>query len=143
MTWTLQLPGLQMTVAVTPHALARYGERVRPHLEGNERALHNDLARVVRACGMTTPLAPEWANNDWNDNQPRESDLFVHCGDICLVVRQSSAGSRHPGAVVTALTRGGISEIARAKRNGHRSRKTWKARKKDSGDNRRRRAAVE
>jgi hypothetical protein len=129
MTFTLKLPGRRMVAAVTPHALVRYGERVRPHLIDRE-ALHKDLCRVVEVCGSTSAAPPDWSNENWDGDTREDGDLFVHCGDICLVVRQSPPGSRLPGAVVTVLTRGGMSDVARSKRNSSRAARTWRNGKK-------------
>ncbi len=129
MPWNLTLPGLELRAAVTPHALERYRQRVRPHIETRSK-LHADLLRVVEVCGHTSPLPPDWANWEWEEGSGSDGDLFVHCGDICLVVRQSPEGSRFPAAVVTVLTRGGMSDLARAKRNSSRASRTWRPSKK-------------
>jgi hypothetical protein len=129
-TYRLELPGMKTDVAVTPHALERYSERVRP-AETRYGRLHEDMVRLVAACGHTSSEPPVWANEeDWNLEQPRER-IYVHCGDVALVVQHSPEGSRLPGAVVTVLVRGGISETARAKRNAHRGSRTWRKTHKD------------
>jgi hypothetical protein len=123
--FTLELPGAGVTVAVTNHALERYCERVRPHLDGLKR-LHADMVRLAATCGATSPQRPDWATWDWNGGDDEIGRLYVHCGDICLVVKQSPPGSRLPGAVVTVLARGHMSEIARRDRNRYRAARTWR-----------------
>jgi hypothetical protein len=120
----LRLPGLGVRCAVTDHALERYAQRVRPHLEGDQDALWADLRRLVEACGTTSPKRPEWVREDWTRGEVRDSDLWVHCGDVALVVGESAG--RCPAVMTTVLCRGGISEIARAGRNKRRSARTYR-----------------
>jgi hypothetical protein len=128
--FTLELPGHGMTVAVTNHALERYAERVRPHLDGFKR-LHADMVRLVAVCGHTSSQAPAWAV-PFNGEEPDDVERFyVHCGDICLLVKASPPGSRLPGAVVTVFAKGGLGETARAHRNRNRAARTWGRTHKD------------
>jgi hypothetical protein len=125
-TFVLELPG--GPVAVTNHALERYGERVRPHLAGLKR-LHADMARLVGVCGCVQDDPPAWVKDDWDREGEREG-RFVVCGDICLVLQLSPEGSRYPSAVVTVLAKGHMGDVARAKRNSRRAARTWRNGKK-------------
>jgi hypothetical protein len=122
--FTLELPGAGMTVAVTFHALERYGERVRPH-EERPAKLHEDMVRLAGVCGVTSSELPLWARG-WDQELGDDVErCYVHCGDVCLVVKRSPEGSRLPGAVVTVLAKGHMGELARAHRNGRRAGRTW------------------
>lgn len=87
---------------LTEHAVDRYQERVRPAL--SPEAAKADLLRLIAACGRQgTP--PEWAiSNEY------VTDWFLFIGDdVCLPI--------HKGSAVTCLTRGGLPELTRARRN--------------------------
>jgi hypothetical protein len=125
-TFVLELPG--GPVAVTNHALERYGERVRPHMAGYRR-LHADMVRLVGVCGSVQADPPAWVKDD-RDREGEREGCFVACGDICLVVQESPEGSRFPAAVTTVLARGHMGDVARAKRNSRRAARTWRNGKK-------------
>jgi hypothetical protein len=118
----LTLPGGQRA-AVSHHALERYAERVRPHLDGDRDALFADLARLVAACGTVSHDRPPWINDDWTVDTGAARTLFwLDCGDVALPLCGTTGGERL--LATTLLTRGGISDVARRGRNLKRSSKT-------------------
>jgi hypothetical protein len=121
-TFVLELP--DGPVAVTNHALERYGERVRPYLDGLRR-LHADMVRLVGVCAVVQDDPPAWVKDDW-DREGKRERRFVVCGDICLVLQLSPEGSRYPAAIVTVLAKGHMGDAARAKRNDRRAARTWR-----------------
>jgi hypothetical protein len=123
----LRLPGTDIRAGISDHALERYAQRVRPHLEEPDE-LAADLSRLVKAHGTTYRVAPEWVPPDW----PNPDDLWVHCGDVALVVAPSTGGC--PKVVTTVLAKGGISDANRARRNGARSARTHGRRKRGRMD---------
>jgi hypothetical protein len=119
----LTLPGGQRA-AVSHHALERYAERVRPHLDGDRDALFADLARLVAACGTVGHERPAWVSRDWitDDGMGPVPMLWLDCGDIAVPLHGSTGRERL--LATTLLTRGGISDVARRGRNLKRSSKT-------------------
>jgi hypothetical protein len=115
--------------AVSHHALQRYAERVRPHLDGDRDALFADLQRVVAACGTVSSHRPAWTNLDWTADVADDLGVlcWLDCGDIALPLCGTAGGERL--LATTLLTRGGISDVARRRRNRRRSSRTWGARK--------------
>jgi hypothetical protein len=126
----LRLPGTDIRAGISDHALERYAERVRPGLIGAVSAgtIAADLRRLVDAHGTTHRHPPDWVPPDW----PSPEDLWVHCGDVALVVAPSTGGC--PKVVTTVLARGGISDANRARRNGARSARTHGRRKRGRMD---------
>jgi hypothetical protein len=123
----LALPG-GGRAAVSHHALERYAERVRPHLEGHRDLLYADLQRLVAACGTVSPDRPAWINDDWTtETDETRTLLWLDCGDIAVPLCGTTGGERL--LATTLLTRGGISDVARRRRNQRRSSRTWGARK--------------
>lgn len=118
----LTLPG-GLRVAVSHHALERYAERVRPHLEGDRDALFADLGRLVATCGTVGHERPDWVNDDWTVDTGALRTLFwLDCGDIALPLGETAGRERL--LATTLLTRGGISDVARRGRNLKRSSRT-------------------
>ena len=114
-------------VYLTDHALERYGERVRPHLQAPQD-LQVDAQRLVKACGVLSEAAPEWANCNW-EAEAREPAAWLVCGDVAFVVEVDGKGRR---VALTTITRGGISDQARRERNARRSAKRYARRKRNS-----------
>ena len=129
MKWALPAPGRR--VYMTDHALERYRDRVRPHLE-DDVALHRDAYRLVEVCGVLTERAPEWANLQYTD-EPNEPDAWLVCGDVAFVL---AVDRQRPSRLValTVITRGGISELARTNRNRRRSQRTHAKRRRNKMD---------
>ena len=91
---------------ITLHALERYIERVRPGF--TRREAHKDLKALLAVAAPSG--RPEWCRGDIPT-------------DTWLVVADSIAFPIHGGAVVTVMTRGGLTDSERAARNVHKSRK--------------------
>ena len=118
----LQTPG-GFIVHMTDHAIARYRERVRPHLD-DDLAVYRDAQRLVNVCGMLETETPAWAGC----LDGSEPEMWLVCGDVAFVC---ALDRRRPGVMValTVVTRGGISDEARQARNRKRSARTWARRK--------------
>ena len=115
-------------IYMTLHALQRYGERVRPHLASYER-MHADCARLVQVAGELSDVPPAWINGHWEREMDAEPRGWLVCGDICMPLAEDR---EKPGRLValSTLTRGGISDIARADRNRRRSARTHAKRRR-------------
>jgi hypothetical protein len=118
----LTLPG-ELRAAVSHHALQRYAERIRPHLDGDRDALFADLERLVATCGALNPDRPAWVHDDWTvETGPERALFWLDCGDVVLPLCGTTGGERL--LATTLLTRGGISDVARRGRNLKRSSRT-------------------
>jgi hypothetical protein len=110
------LPGLGLA-AFTHHALDRYRERVRPHLD-SRKAAYEDARRLIEVCAVVDSAPPDWMNGHYDgrstmfDNPQRR---YVACGDVCFIIDPSQGDARW--AILTTVCRGGISEAAREHRN--------------------------
>jgi hypothetical protein len=110
-------------VFLTDHAIARYRERLREHLQTPEQ-IHADARRLVACCGVIQTAAPEWANPE-----AREADAWLVCGDVAFVLGSDRARNRY--VALTTVTRGGISDEARRTRNAKRSARSYARRKRN------------
>lgn len=118
-------------VFVTDHALERYRERVRPHLEDAE-AVWADMRRLARTCGELRATPPEWYREAWETAE--KPCRWLLCGDIAIVCQREAERDRL--VAVTTIVRGGISDAARAARNRRKAGKRHRrahARKGDRG----------
>jgi hypothetical protein len=120
--WPLPVDGRR--VWMTLHAIERYRDRVRPHLNSYD-AIAADAARLAGVCGVLADRSPAWVNGTWEaeremDTEPRG---WLVCGDICMPLAEDR---EKPGKLValTVLTKGGISDEARLSRNRRRSART-------------------
>jgi hypothetical protein len=120
--WPLSIEGRR--AHMTLHAIERYRDRVRPHLNSYEK-IHADAQRLVEVCGLLADEPPAWINGAWEaeremDTEPRG---WLICGDICFPLAEDR---ERPGrlAALTVLTKGGISDEARLSRNRRRSART-------------------
>jgi hypothetical protein len=132
--WPLPVDGRR--VWMTLHAIERYGDRVRPHLNSYEK-IHADAQRLVEVCGLLADGPPAWINGTWEaeremDTEPRG---WLVCGDICFPLAEDR---EKPGKLValTVLTRGGISDETRLTRNRRRAHRTYAKRKRNKMDSR-------
>lgn len=100
---------------LTTHAISRFRERVRPALtwERAEREFN-----AVLAVAEATQHAPAWLAA----RQRQHADLYLVLGDLAMPLTASAVT---PGRwlVTTCLTRGGISDLGRDKRNSRRERR--------------------
>lgn len=130
--WRLTVAGRR--AYMTDHAVARYRERVRPHLDSDEAA-HADARRLVERVGELADEAPAWVNGNWKAELETKACGWVHCGDICMPLADDR---EKPGTgrlvVLTVLTRGGISDETRASRNKRRASRTRAKRKRNKLD---------
>ena len=98
---------------LTAHAVERYRDRVKPHLTFEEA--NAELRRLLRHATISSQR-PSWTNDKHED-----ATYAVLSDGIVLVV----LGDQHAaGVAVTCLTRGGVGDEARAKRNRRRPRRT-------------------
>jgi len=98
---------------LSSHAIERYRDRVKPHLTFEEAG--DELRRLVRHATISSQR-PSWTNDE------REDATYAVLSDgIVLVVLSDQYAAR---IAVTCLTRGGVSDEARAKRNRRRPRRT-------------------
>ena len=130
--WPLPLRGGR--IYMTRHALERYRERVRPHLDAHAD-LHRDICRLVRCAGELADEPPAWVNGNWDAEQVIDPRGWVVCGDVCMPL---AVDRDRPNrwVALTVLTRGGISDEARASRNRHRATRTRAKRKRNKLDSR-------
>jgi hypothetical protein len=132
--WPLPVDGRR--VWMTLHAIERYRDRVRPHLNSYD-AIAADAARLAGVCGVLADRSPAWVNGTWEaeremDTEPRG---WLVCGDICMPLAEDR---EKPGKLValTVLTRGGISDETRLTRNRRRAHRTYAKRKRNKMDSR-------
>ena len=106
---------LTLDCHLTTHAISRFRERVRPALtwEHAEREFN-----LVLALADATPHAPAWVA----ERQRQHADLYLVLGDLVMPLT-ASAVTPSRWLVTTCLTRGGISDLARATRNSRRHRR--------------------
>lgn len=100
--------GDRIEVALTRHALERFGERVRPALA--DEALATELGALISRFGRVLNEPPVWQA----ERGRQKSDLYIELGED-LVVPLNRGGTRY--FATTVLTRSGISDKAREKRN--------------------------
>ncbi len=98
---------------LTAHAIERYRDRVKPHLTFEEA--NAELRRLLRTATAVSQR-PSWSNDKYED-----ATYAVLSDGIALVVRSNQYAA---GVAVTCLTRAGVSDEARAKRNKRRPRRT-------------------
>jgi hypothetical protein len=100
-------------VILTFHAIQRYCDRVKPDLTFGEA--NAELRRLLRTATVVSKR-PSWSNDKHED-----AAYAVLSDGIVLVVRSDQYAA---GVAVTCLTRAGVSDEARAKRNRRRPRRT-------------------
>ena len=95
------------------HAIERYRDRVKPHLTFEEA--NAELRRLLRHATISSQR-PGWTHDK------HEDATYAALSDgIVLVVLSDQYAA---GVAVTCLTRGGVGDEARAKRNRRRPRRT-------------------
>lgn len=92
-------------ITVSEHAQERYRERVRDVLD-----VEGEIVLLAGVCGRVQFEPPAWRG--WSD-QPVEVWLMLGDDVAFPLVR---------GTAVTCIARGGMSDTARAGRNGHNAR---------------------
>jgi hypothetical protein len=129
--WGLAIDGRR--IHMTDHALERYRERVRPHLEDDD-AVYKDARRLVDCAGELVEGAPEWVRYGWV-GENFDARGWLVCGDIAMPLAEDR---QRPGKLValTVLTRGSISDEARRNRNRKRSHRTYAKRKRNKMEDR-------
>ena len=130
--WGLRFAGRR--AYMTDHAIERWRQRVRPHLDSDEQA-HADAVRLVSAVGEFSETPPAWVNGNWARELETEGRGWLVLGDICMPLAEDR---EKPGRLValTVLTRGGISDESRKVRNRMRSHRTYAKRKRNKMDSR-------
>jgi hypothetical protein len=110
----MTLGALKMSVVALPHAIARFNERVRPGL-GPDQALA-ELNRLLNIADYVFK-APTWLTPGCRSRAP----VYAVIGDVALPLH---IGHNHGKLVATTcLTRGGLSQPARDRRNARRRRR--------------------
>lgn len=104
-----------VAIRLSDHAVIRYRQRVRPGLE--RRQAHRDLERLLR-YGFISSHAPLWLQT----TQAQRSAYYLIVGDVVLPL-DPCARDRRRLVALTCLTRGGLSNVARASRNLKRRRR--------------------
>jgi hypothetical protein len=129
--WCLRVAGRR--AYMTDHAIERYGQRVRPHLQRPDE-LYADARRLVEVAGVLAEDPPEWVAYEWV-GEHMEARGWLVCGDIAMPLAEDR---QRPGRLValTVLTRGSISDEARRNRNRKRSHRTYAKRKRNKMDDR-------
>jgi hypothetical protein len=94
---------------MTTHAVHRFRERVRPGLGWS--AAEEELERLLEYAELQA-APPTWLA----DRQATSADAYLIIADIVLPLAKSRTG-RDVWLVKTCLTRGGISEKTRDRRN--------------------------
>jgi hypothetical protein len=120
-------------VALSPHACDRYRERVRPTLA--RAAAKRDLERLIAAEGRIVPEPPAWLAER---QRVEDADAYVLVGDD-LVLPVRVCGRFASAVAVTCLSRTGISELARQRRNRRRREMGARRRARRTGGTRPRR----
>jgi len=102
---------------LTTHAITRFVERVRPALRWS--AAEEELSRLL-ALGEAVEQPPPW----FVDRAQQQAARYVVIANEIVV--PLSASREQPGRwlALTCIARGGISDVARARRNDIRSRRT-------------------
>ena len=98
---------------LSAHAIERYRDRVKPDLTFEEA--NAELRRLLRHATVVSER-PSWSNDKHED-----ATYAVLSDGIVLVVLSDRYAA---GIAVTCLTRGGVGDEARAKRNRRRPRRT-------------------
>jgi len=101
-------------VILYAHAIERYRDRVKPDLTFKEADA--ELRRLLRHATISSQR-PSWIS----DKREDATTYAVLSDGIVLVVRSDRCAA---GIAVTCLTRGGVGDEARAKRNRRRPRRT-------------------
>lgn len=119
-------------IYVTPHAIARYRERVKPHL--SDETIISEVRRLCELAGEPVGERPEWSRG-------RPEGIFCEvCDGIAFVFEQGEKGL----VCVTVLTRSATGEEIRQRRNHRKAakradRKARNAARNDRETRRRRR----
>jgi hypothetical protein len=97
---------------LTSHAVKRFRERVRPGLAWD--AAESELLRLLD-FGETSTEPPAWLA----DRQLEQAEMYLVIGDLVFPLERSSYDDNR-WLAKTCIARGGISELARARRKHHR-----------------------
>ncbi len=100
---------------LSAHAIERYRDRVKPDLTFEEASA--ELRRLLRHATISSQR-PSWSNDEYERTY---ATYAVLSDGIVLVVLSDQYAA---GVAVTCLTRGGVGDEARAKRNRRRPRRT-------------------
>jgi hypothetical protein len=111
----MTLGALKMSVVALPHAITRFNERVRPGL-GPDQALA-ELNRLLLDIADYVFEAPTWLTPECRSRAP----VYAVIGDVVLPLHIGH--NRSKLVATTCLTRGGLSQPARDRRNALRRRR--------------------
>ena len=102
----------RIEIHLSQHAVDRFHERVRP---GLDRTAAEDALAQLALLGTIEPEPPEWLAR----RQRQRAACYLVAGDVVLPLDPCR---RDPTVLValTCLARGGISELARHRRNSQR-----------------------
>lgn len=101
------------SIILSKHAVERFQERVRPGL--TVEAAEEELARLVLFADVVEQ-APAWHVN----RAAQEAPAYLLIADVILPLKPTGGATF---VATTCLPRAGISEAARARRNGARQRR--------------------
>ncbi|MGH2951823.1 MAG: hypothetical protein ACRDKX_07255, partial [Solirubrobacterales bacterium] len=100
-------------IVLTDHCRDRFNERARPTLEPG--AALRELRRLVVEQGVVGEHAPAWLTAR---QRAEPADLYLTVADDFAIPLRWNGGRFARLVAVTFLTRTGISDLARARRNG-------------------------
>lgn len=109
-------------VFLTDHAIRRYVERVRPGLPRSVAA--RELVYLLRAVAVMAEYPPSWVNP--NPDAPPADEWLLIGDDVALPVVDR--------AIMTVLTKGGMSPKARASRNAEAAKRRKRRRQRRTFD---------
>lgn len=121
-------------VEVTYHALKRYAERVRSLTDPTEAELQRCVGEIEQLLTLEkrgSSEAPYWCGEVYDDiDAAKRSDWYMLVGDdIAFPCRTRTQVHVF---ITTTLTRGGMSDKGRAKRNARKQRRRMLARERRS-----------
>lgn len=101
-----------LEIHLSSHAIERFHQRVRPGLDLDSAG--DELSRLV-AIGELSDTAPPWHAH----RQAQEAHAYLIVADLVLPLQPAQDD---PSALVavSCIPRGGLSDAARARRNGRR-----------------------
>lgn len=106
----------EATIGISPHALLRYRERVKPGFDSD--AALEDIQRLIETIGVYQDTRPVWVPN----HSSRDAGWLELGPDVVFILRHSSGT---PSMVATTcLTRHGLSDLTLEKRRARRARRT-------------------
>lgn len=132
---TFYIDGIR--VELTHHALLRYAERVRSLYDATPAELRRCCDEIERLFALDKRIsdeAPDWCGEVFTEEAAaHRATHYLNIGDdISFPVReqQNEATDKVMVYLVTCLTRGSISHVARVKRNNYNQQRRRRARER-------------